>query len=47
MSGHFVQPQVDSLVVPAKAGTHDHRPVVMGPGSLPAFAGVGRDDGLD
>jgi hypothetical protein len=29
---------------PAQAGTHDHRPVFMGPGSLPAFAGVGRDD---
>jgi hypothetical protein len=32
-------------VVPAKAGTHDQRPVVMGPGSPPACAGVGRDDG--
>jgi hypothetical protein len=32
------------LVVPAQAGTHDRRPVFMGPGSPPACAGVGRDD---
>jgi hypothetical protein len=29
---------------PRKRGTHDHQPVVMGPGSPPASAGVGRDD---
>src|SRR5262249_4246345 len=34
-------------VVPAQAGTHDLRPVIMGPGSPPAGAGVGRDDGED
>ena len=28
-------------------GTHDLRPVIMGPGSPPAGAGVGRDDGED
>jgi hypothetical protein len=48
--------QHPSQVVPARgtprrsrrgdpvAGTHDHRPVFMGPGSPPAFARVGRDD---
>src|SRR5262249_6623263 len=34
-----------SSVVPAQAGTHNHRVEVMGPGSPPAGAGVGRDDG--
>src|SRR5262249_57578488 len=33
-----------SSVVPAQAGTHNHRAEVMGPGSPPAGAGVGRDD---
>jgi hypothetical protein len=35
--------RVNALV----AGTHNHRPEVMGPGSSPAGAGVGRDDGED
>jgi hypothetical protein len=35
--------RVNALV----AGTHNHWPEVMGPGSPPAGAGVGRDDGED
>src|SRR5262249_60228661 len=34
-----------SAVVPAQPGTHNPRAEVMGPGSPPAGAGVGRDDG--
>jgi hypothetical protein len=36
-----------SPVVPAQAGTHNPRPVIMDPGSPPAGAGVGRDDSED
>jgi hypothetical protein len=40
-----VKPGNDSEgVVPAKAGTHNHRRWVMGPGSPLAVARVGRDD---